>query len=98
MLVGLKVTHKSASMGPVGWTQQFTAHGTYSDGTEEDVTAQVSWSSSAPTVVQISNEPGSEGLATAVGAGPAEIGAAGTAEIGAALAGMVGTTPVLLTA
>ena len=89
MLVGLRVTHKSAGMG-LGWRQQFTAHGTYSDGSEEDVTAQVSWSSSAPTVVQISNGPGSKGRATAVGTG--------SAEIGAALAGMVGTTPLLVTA
>jgi trimeric autotransporter adhesin len=88
-LVGLRVSQEGASMGLAG-RKQFTAHGTYSDGTEEDVTAQVSWSSSAPAVVQISNEPGSEGLATAVGAG--------TAEIEAALAGMVRTTSVLVTA
>ena len=106
LLVAIVVAPESPSIG-VGSTQQFTAHGTYSDGSEEDVTAQVSWSSSAPTVIQMSNEPGSKGLATAVGAGAAEIGAAGATEIGAALAGMeiraalagmVGTTPVLLTA
>jgi uncharacterized protein YjdB len=89
LLVAIVVAPESPSM-VVGQTQQFTAHGTYSDGTEGDVTAQVSWSSSAPTVVEISNEPGSEGLATAVGGG--------TAEIGAALAGIVRTTPVPVTA
>jgi uncharacterized protein YjdB len=89
VLVGLVVAPESPSIG-VGSTQQFTAHGTYSDGTEGDVTAQVSWSSSAPTVVQISNGPASKGLATALGAG--------TAEIRATLAGMVETTPVLVIA
>jgi hypothetical protein len=89
VLVAIGVAPESPSIGVLS-TQQFTAHGTYNDGTEGDVTAQVSWSSSAPTVVQISNGPGSKGRATAVGTG--------SAEIGAALAGMVGTTPLLVTA
>lgn len=33
-----------------GTSQQFTATGTYSDGTQQDITSQAAWSSSDPTV------------------------------------------------
>ena len=54
---------------PLGVNQQFTATGTYSDGTTEDITAQVTWTSSNPTVATIN----STGLATTVTVGPATI-------------------------
>lgn len=47
---------------PAGVVQQFTAMGTYSDGTSYDLTGQVTWSSSAPSVATIT----SSGLATAL--------------------------------
>ncbi len=60
-----------------GLTQQFKVMGTYSDGAELDLTANknISWSSDDPQVAQISNAPGSEGLATGLTAGAAAISA-----------------------
>ncbi len=54
---------------PLGTTQQFTATGTYSDGSTQDLTTTATWSSSANTVAVISNNPGSQGLATSAAVG-----------------------------
>ena len=53
----------------LGLTQQFTATGTYSDGTTQDLTSQVTWSTSDTSVATVSNAAGSEGLASTVGVG-----------------------------
>lgn len=50
---------------PAGVTQQFTATATYSDGTSYDLTSQVAWSSSDPSVATIN----SSGLATTIAPG-----------------------------
>jgi uncharacterized protein YjdB len=55
-----------------GATQQFTAIGTYSDGTSRDITSPVTWRSTNISVVTVS----STGLATAVAPGTATITAA----------------------
>ena len=47
---------------PVGTTQQYTAFGTYSDGSIFDITHLVTWSSSAPSIAGITED----GLATGV--------------------------------
>ncbi len=60
----------------LGTSQQFTAMGTYTDGSTQDVTAVVTWSSSDATVAIISNSLGSYGLATSSGQGAATITAA----------------------
>ena len=44
---------------------QFTAIGTYFDNSSNDITTQVTWSSSNTSVATISNSPGLQGLATA---------------------------------
>jgi hypothetical protein len=67
-LVSISVTPANPSV-PVGVTKQFTASGTYSDGTSHDITTQVTWSSSNTSVATVN----SSGLATAVGAGTATI-------------------------
>src|SRR6266852_7783836 len=54
-----------ASLMPVNTTQQFTATGSYSDGSSRDLTALVSWSSSATANATID----ANGLATSVAAG-----------------------------
>ena len=59
-----------------GTEQQFSATGTYSDLTTQDITASVVWSSSSTTVATISNAQGSNGLATSVGTGTTTITAA----------------------
>jgi hypothetical protein len=73
-----------------GTTQQFTALGTYSDNTFQDLTAQVTWSSSDTTIAAISNDPGSAGLAQGIVAGGATV----TASFG----GMTANTGLTVTA
>jgi PKD repeat protein len=58
---------------PAGETQQFTATGTFTDTSKQDITTKVTWSSSDPTIASISNATGSQGLATGVATGPAII-------------------------
>ena len=53
----------------VGGTQQFKATGTISDGTVEDITSQVTWTSSNPTIATIS----ATGLATGIAPGKTSI-------------------------
>jgi len=60
----------------------FTATGTYSDTSTQNITALVTWSSSVPTVASISNAAGSEGLATAVAAGTTVISATSGTVVG----------------
>jgi trimeric autotransporter adhesin len=57
----------------VGGQQAFTASGTYSDGSTADVTLSVVWSSTATTIVTISNASGQNGQATALAVGAAQI-------------------------
>src|SRR5437867_2948110 len=73
-----------------GTTRQFTATGTYSDFTTQDLTTQVTWSSSSTAVATISNAGGSQGLATSV--------AAGTTTIAATLGLVSGNTTLTVTA
>ena len=54
----------------VGSTQQFTAAGTFTDGSTEDITSQVTWGSDSTGIVTIGY---STGLATGVAAGTANI-------------------------
>ncbi len=63
-LVSISVEPANAS-APAGTTRQFTAIGTYSDSSTQDITTNVVWSSSDPNVASISNAAGSEGLAGA---------------------------------
>src|SRR5262249_32916549 len=55
----------------VGGTQQFTATGTYSDGSTQNLTSQVTWASSNTAAATIN----SSGLATAVAVGTTTISA-----------------------
>ena len=61
----------AASSIPVNTSQQFTATGTYSDGSSRDLTALVIWTSSAAGVATIDVS----GIATGVGAGTTNISA-----------------------
>ncbi len=58
---------------PVNGTLQFTATGHYSDGSTQDITTGVTWTSSDTTIATISNASGSNGLATGVARGSATI-------------------------
>lgn len=69
-LSSIAVTPASATI-PVGGTQQFSATGTYSNGTTRDLTGQVTWASATTAVATIS----AVGLGTGLGAGQTVISA-----------------------
>ncbi|MGH9706907.1 MAG: Ig-like domain-containing protein [Candidatus Acidiferrales bacterium] len=71
-LQSISVTPANPSIAK-GTTKQLTATGTYSDNSTQDLTASVTWSSDTPGVATVSNAAGSQGLATAVGTGSANI-------------------------
>ena len=56
-----------------GAMQQFTATGTYSDSSTQNITTTVTWTSLSTNVATISNTTGSNGLATSTGTGPSTI-------------------------
>ena len=74
----------------MGTTEQFTATGTYSDSSTQDLTTQVTWASSNTSVASISNTAGSQGLASGV--------ASGSSTISAMLGGVAGSTVLTVTA
>jgi hypothetical protein len=71
-LVALDVTPANPSI-PLGTSQQFTATGTYTDHTTQDLTTAVTWTSSASGVATISNAAGSQGLASSAATGGTSI-------------------------
>ena len=71
-LVGIVVTPVNPSI-TAGQTQQFTATGTYSDGSMQDLTKTAHWSSSSSGVATINNGVSGGGLATGQGTGSATI-------------------------
>jgi len=68
MLTSILLSPSNASVG-VGAKQQFSAMGTFSDGTKSDVTSSVTWTTSDATAATID----SFGLATALAAGRPKI-------------------------
>jgi hypothetical protein len=82
---------------PMGTTQAFTALGTYTDGTTQDVTQAGHWSSSNAGAATISNTPGSQGLASTLGTGVTAIaiavgGVSGTAALTVSPAALISIT------
>jgi type IV pilus assembly protein PilY1 len=69
-LVSITVTPANQTID-VGQTEQYTATGTYSDGSTLNLTAEVTWTSTTTSVATIA----SGGLASAVAAGSTTIGA-----------------------
>jgi hypothetical protein len=67
-LVSIAVTPTTSSI-PLGSSQQYQAIGTYSDGSTQNVTTLLTWSSATPTVATISDA----GLATSVSQGTASL-------------------------
>jgi uncharacterized protein YjdB len=66
---------------PAGVNQQFTATAFYSDGTIQNITTEVTWTSSNPAVATIN----SSGLATALAAGSTTIAASALGASGSAI-------------
>jgi hypothetical protein len=73
-----------------GTEVQFSAMGNYSDLSTQDLTDQVTWSSSSVAVATVSNADGSRGLVTGLGVG--------STTLTAAFSGIVGTTDFDVTA
>lgn len=73
-LVSVAITPANPTVSN-GSTQQFTATGTFSDSTTQDITSNVHWSSSHASVATIANAPSTAGLATTAGVGTTTIGA-----------------------
>ena len=83
VLASIAVTPASPSIA-VGGTEQFTATGTYTDGSTNNLTTSATWSSSNSAFATVSNTSGSQGLATG--------GARGAATIFATLSFIKGST------
>jgi Bacterial Ig-like domain (group 2) len=78
-LSSIAVSPSTANL-PIGESQQYSASGTYTDGSAGDLTSTVTWSSSAPTIAAVSTGGLVSGLAT------------GTTTISASISGVTGTT------
>ena len=71
-LVSISVTPSRASVFR-GGIRKFTAKGIYVDGSTNDITESVIWTSSDHSIVKISNASGSKGVATSISSGSARI-------------------------
>ena len=87
-LVSIEVTPTNPDSA-LGTSQQFTATGTFSDNSTQDLTTAVTWNSSNPATATISNAAGSEGSASSV--------SVGTTTITATLDGVFGSTDLTVT-
>jgi len=91
-LNGVVVTPANPSI-PVEVTHQFTAAGYYNDQTNHDITTEVTWSSSNPSVATVN----SSGLATAVAAGTTTITATSATASSYSTRGSSGSTTLTVT-
>lgn len=82
-LASISVSPSSASL-PLGSTRAFFAVGTFSDASMQDLTAQCTWASSAPSIATLSNAQGSRGLATPLAVGFTTVTASLNARLGSA--------------
>ncbi len=74
-LVSIAITPPAPSIA-LGTSETFTATGTYSDNSTQNLTTQVTWNSATLSVATISNATGTSGVATSVATGTALITAA----------------------
>jgi streptogramin lyase len=77
-LVSIAVTPTNLGIAlgfPHGWKENYTAIGTFSDNSTQDLTTSVTWSSSNASVATVSNVTGSEGNVFPVSAGTTTISA-----------------------
>ncbi len=98
-LVSIAISPQNPTI-PFGTSQQFTAIGTYTDSSAQDITSTVAWSSSDATVLVISEASGSAGLASSSGVGTATVTATSgtvssftTASVGQATLISIAVTP-----
>jgi len=87
-LVSLQINPGSTSVA-AGLTTPFTALGTYSNSTTQDITKQVNWSSSDDSMGTVSNADPEQGIATGI--------IKGSVTITAALNGVMNTATLTIT-
>ena len=73
-LVSISVTATTLSMAPAT-SEQFTATGTYNDGSTQNITGSVTWTSSDTTVATVSSSKPTQGLVKGLATGSAIISA-----------------------
>jgi len=73
-LVSISITPVNASIAP-GTTQQFVATGTYSDGSSQNLTSSVTWTSSNTVDATVSSSTPTNGMAHGIAAGSSTISA-----------------------
>jgi hypothetical protein len=95
ILVSISVTPGNPSIA-IGASQTFTATGSYSDNTTQDITSLVTWISGDTGIAALSNAAGSKGLATAVGVGTTTITSVSGNVSGAATLTVAGAAVVTL--
>jgi uncharacterized protein YjdB len=88
VVVSISVTPMTPTI-PIGTTVQFTATAIFSDGTTQNVTANATWTSSAPGVLGVTTAGIARGRGTGV--------AAGTATVTATFMGLSGSTTATVT-
>ena len=72
VLTSIAVTPLQADI-PRGATQAFTATGIYSSGPSRNITAQVNWQSSSPSIAMVSNSTAAAGVAQSLAEGQTNI-------------------------
>src|SRR4029077_19438574 len=80
-LVSIAVTPNNPSIAK-GMTVQYTATGTFSDNSMEDLTTSVVWASGNTSFATISNASGSQGVASGAGVGSTSITATSGSIVG----------------
>jgi hypothetical protein len=88
-LVSIAVTPANPTL-PVGILQPFEATGTYDDGSVQSLTRDATWSSTAPDVATVSDDPATRGQVRTV--------SAGTTQIAARVGDVIGSTVLAVTA
>lgn len=92
-LVSIVVTPVNPSIA-VGTTEQFTATGTYSDNSTQNLTGTATWSSSNPAAATVSTTTPTAGLAKGVAGGSTTITATSGAITGTTLLTVSSASPV----
>ncbi|THD02544.1 hypothetical protein B1810_14235 [Panacagrimonas perspica] len=91
LLTEIRVTPAAATL-PIGFARQYTALGVYSNGSEQDVTTQVLWTSTAPAIAPVSNASGFKGVVSGTAVGGSTIRATLSNGAGTNIVGQTGVT------
>jgi uncharacterized protein YjdB len=91
LLTEIRVTPANATL-PVGFGRKYTALGVYSNGSQQDITTQVLWTSSAPVIASVSNAAEFRGVVSGIATGASTIRATLSDGAGTPIVGQTGVT------